>query len=345
VVYTDRLDHRILLCKLREFGLSESLLQFFESYLGSRKQFVMCNGFRSKEITVSSGVPQGSVLGPLFFIMFINDISVNIESNILMYADDLKVYRKISNTHDCEMLQRDIIRIQEWCKCNNLFLNVQKCHAMSYTNKSTTILFDYHIDHCLLTRDNMICDLGITFDTRLTFSNHINVIVSGALRSLGFIIRCTKNFSDIRSLNMLYFAFVRSRLEYGSIIWSSNCQTHIQNLEKVQRRFLKFLAHRIDGTYPERGRSQSELLERFECQDLKTRRVNASMSFLRNLIHYRIDCSNLLSKLYFLVPRLTSRNHVCFYLPTPRIDVQKHSPLYTMCENYNVHQHAFDIFR
>jgi hypothetical protein len=119
VVYTDfskafdRLDHRILLCKLREFGLSESLLQFFESYLGSRKQFVMCNGFRSKEITVSSGVPQGSVLGPLFFIMFINDISVNIESNILMYADDLKVYRKISNTHDCEMLQRDIIRIQE----------------------------------------------------------------------------------------------------------------------------------------------------------------------------------------------------------------------------------------
>jgi hypothetical protein len=158
---------------------------------------------------------------------------------------------------------------------------------MSYTNKSTTILFDYHIDHCLLTRDNMICDLGITFDTRLTFSNHINVIVSGALRSLGFIIRCTKNFSDIRSLKMLYFAFVRSRLEYGSIIWSSNCQTHIQNLEKVQRRFLKFLAHRIDGTYPERGRSQSELLERFECQDLKTRRVNASMSFLRNLIHYR----------------------------------------------------------
>jgi hypothetical protein len=128
-------------------------------------------------------------------------------------------------------------------------------------------------------------------------------------------------------------------------IWSSNCQTHIQNLEKVQRRFLKFLAHRIDGTYPERGRSQSELLERFECQDLKTRRVNASMSFLRNLIHYRIDCSNLLSKLYFLVPRLTSRNHVCFYLPTPRIHVQKHSPLYTMCENYNVHQHAFDIFR
>jgi hypothetical protein len=351
VVYTDfskafdRLDHRILLCKLREFGLSESLLQFFESYLGSRKQFVMCNGFRSKEITVSSGVPQGSVLGPLFFIMFINDISVNIESNILMYADDLKVYRKISNTHDCEMLQRDIVRIQEWCNCNNLFLNVQKCHAMSYTNKSTTILFDYHIDHYLLTRDNMICDLGITFDTRLTFSNHINVIVSGALRSLGFIIRCTKNFSDIRSLKMLYFAFVRSRLEYGSIIWSSNCQTHIQNLEKVQRRFLKFLAHRIDGTYPERGRSQSELLERFECQDLKTRRVNASMSFLRNLIHYRIDCSNLLSKLYFLVPRLTSRNHVCFYLPTPRIDVQKHSPLYTMCENYNVHQHAFDIFR
>jgi hypothetical protein len=208
VVYTDRLDHRILLCKLREFGLSESLLQFFASYLGSRKQFVMCNGFRSKEITVSSGVPQGSVLGPLFFIMFINDISVNIESNILMYADDLKVYRKISNTHDCEMLQRDIIRIQEWCKCNNLFLNVQKCHAMSYTNKSTTILFDYHIDHCLLTRDNMICDLGITFDTRLTFSNHINVIVSGALRSLGFIIRCTKNFSDIKCYILPSFVLV-----------------------------------------------------------------------------------------------------------------------------------------
>jgi hypothetical protein len=147
------------------------------------------------------------------------------------------VHRKISNTHDCEMLQRDIIRTQEWCKCNNLFLNVQKCHAMSYTNKSTTILFDYHIHHSLLTRDNMICDLGVTFDTRLTFSNHINVIISRGLRSLGFIMRCTKNFSDLRS-SMLYFAFVRSRLEYGSIIWSSNCQTHIQNLEKSSIVFL-----------------------------------------------------------------------------------------------------------
>lgn len=349
VVYTDfskafdKLDHEILLSKLQSFGFSDLLIQLLSTYLIGRTQHVTYRGFESAEFLVPSGVPQGSILGPLLFIIFINDITHGL-NNCLLYADDLKIFRNIDDLADSECLQSDIDFVEDWCRLNRLPLNVDKCCVMSFTRKFQPTLFPYHIGKSVLNRSETTRDLGITFDTKLSFGPHITSTVSSAFKTLGFVIRNGKNFTNIDTLKLLFCALVRSKLEYAAVVWCPGYNTYIDDLEKVQRRFLKYLHFRLTGVYPQRGFPEEDLLRIFQLHSLEKRRICSSMIFLYNLIHYKIDCSNLLEKICFHVPRSASRRHPCFYLPTPRLNTQKFSPIYTMCNNYNRHQDKFDVF-
>lgn len=123
----DRLDHRIIATKLLGFGFHVNLVSFFVSYLSNRLQFVEYNGFQSKDYLASSGAPQGSNLAPLIFALFINDITSSLSSECLLFADDMKIYKIIRCRNDCLLLQDDLATISNWCKTNNLDLNVSKC--------------------------------------------------------------------------------------------------------------------------------------------------------------------------------------------------------------------------
>ena len=306
---------------------------------------VKYQGYQSHEVEVCSGVPQGSVLGPLFFVIFINDIIVNIKSNILIYADDIKIFKTISSMEDCLILQNDLTTFLHWSNSNLLPVNFDKSYVMSYTNKNFQILYNYTLNNIFLSRVDTFKDLGVIFDSKLTFHNHINAVTSEAFKSLGFIIRCGYHLTDINCLRILYFAYVRSKLEYASVVWSPFQKTYIDSLEKIQRRFLKYLMFRADGNYPPRGFPHVSLLQIFHIDDLNTRRVKAALNFLKKLIAFDIDCSYLLSKICFYVPRLSSRNRFYFYLPTPRINIVKHSPIYEMCSLYNQNLYDLELFR
>lgn len=340
----DRLDHNTLLKKLDIVGFSTSLLTFFDSYLRKRKQFVQYSGHQSLEITALSGVPQGSILGPLFFNIFINDIVRDLQVECLLYADDLKLFTRINNKQDCLRLQSALHKISDWCTLNNLPLNAAKCNAMTFSNKLNIFIYEYCINNTILTRPNTFKDLGVTLDCKLSFVEHINLVIANCYKSLGFIIRNSRDFVNIESIKILYLAFVRSRLDYASIIWSPHFNTHIQNLEKVQRRFLKYLCFKGDGVYPARGHEHKALLERFSFENLETRRVRTQLIFLHKLLHNVVDCESILYLLNFHIPRLSSRQNSPFYLPTPRIDIQKYSPLYQLCRNYNKVADTLDIF-
>ena len=138
VIYTDfskafdRLDHALLLNSLNRIGLCTGLVNLFQSYLTERTQFVQYRGFRSNSFPQTSGVPQGSILGPPFFIIFINDITKNINVHYLLYADDLKLYCRTSSVSDCENLQNNITTLDNWCHNNKLPLNANKCNVMSF---------------------------------------------------------------------------------------------------------------------------------------------------------------------------------------------------------------------
>lgn len=139
----DRVNHSILLDKLDHMGLHSNFLKWFRSYLTDRTQFVHINNTNSDVIYATSGVPQGSHLGPLLFLIFVNDIPEFIkESSCLMYADDLKIFRSVKSISDCVKLQEGLSKLQNWCESNSLPLNVAKCQAMSFSRRLTLLTTD-----------------------------------------------------------------------------------------------------------------------------------------------------------------------------------------------------------
>lgn len=341
VIYTDiqkafdQIDHFLLLSKLKDIGFSDSLTSLVKSYLFDRQQFVEYGGFSSKLYIAKSGVPQGSNLGPLLFSIFFNGLTTIIDSPHLLFADDLKIYIKIDSIQGCVSLQNELNKICDWCSENFLKLNVSKCKVMSYSRKEDPVIFDYYINNNLLDRCVTYKDLGIIFDTKLTFTNHINEMVKSSCRVLGFLIRNWSGFVNINTMKLLYVSFIRSKLEYGSIIWYPLYQNSIILIESVQRKCLKYMFFKCNGYYPQRGIDNNILLNMFDLKPLRFRRECAVLTFLYNLIHNNVDCSLLLNKLKFLVPRLESRRNNTFYCDVIHSNVMIKSPIYNMCKTFN----------
>ena len=154
-VYTDYssaftfVNHRLLLHKLKQsFSVTDNAYAWLESYLSSRCQRVVINGQASKWTPVKSGVPEGSIRGPLLFICYTADILSIIKTNCIMYADDLKLYCRVTCSEDAALLQADLSRLAEWSEAWKLKLNPQKCFIMSYTLKTRPVIGDYQISMC-----------------------------------------------------------------------------------------------------------------------------------------------------------------------------------------------------
>lgn len=221
VVYTDfskafdLINHRIVMKKLENFGVHSSLLSWIGSYLANRSMAVRIGNHCSRAFHPNSGVPQGSHLGPLLFLIFINDITDSFNSvHYQLYADDMKLYMPITSIVDCVNFQADLNRLDSWCKNNQLFLNIDKCKVMSFHRGKPSFKFDYCINNRKLQRVNSMLDLGVLFDTKLSFNDHISLKISKAKAMLGFIKRISSEFDDIVALKSLYCAHVRSHLEY-----------------------------------------------------------------------------------------------------------------------------------
>lgn len=331
----DKINHTIILEKLKIFGLTDNFLSFFASYLRGRSQYVQYNGYKSRPFEATSGVPQGSNLGPLLFLIFINDISEVIDVEHEIFADDLKLYWSISGSEDCLRLQDSVDAVQRWCAKNKLLLNTGKCSVMTITKKLSPTLHEYSMEQDVLSRVDSVRDLGVLLDSKLSFSNHIEKMVSEATRMLGFILRNCKSFNNIDALKTLYFSLVRSKLEYGSLIWSPVYAKYNLMVEQVQRKFLKFLSFKEDNSYPERGINNELLLQRFNFDSLQKRRDMQAVILLFKIINGNTKCPSLLEQFNFLVPRISTRSSTCFYLPAGRTNTMLMSPMHKMCSKYN----------
>ncbi|RVE54312.1 hypothetical protein evm_001139 [Chilo suppressalis] len=204
VIYTDiekafdRVDHVILLQKLYQLGIRGDLFRWIKSYISNRKQAVVIGGDRSEFVNIPSGVPQGSLLGPLFYSAYLNDIgSCFKHAKFLLYADDTKIYMKVKSNEDCLQLQKDLDRLSEYYVRNRIAVNETKCIHIQFIRRKNAIEYNFKLNNTSLCRATTVKDLGLYLDTKLTFEKHFEHIINKAHKNLGFIFRVTKEFSDI----------------------------------------------------------------------------------------------------------------------------------------------------
>ena len=162
---------------------------------------------KSSPSTVSSGVPQGSVLGPLLFLCYINDITLGVSSSIKLYADDILIYRIIHTEDDCKMLQGDLNLLQSWAHKWNMSFNPGKCESLRITNKQNKIFFSYSIQDTLVKEVTQARYLGVTLNSKLTWSDHIVNITGKASSVYGFI-RCNFNNCPVKTKSALSLSTV-----------------------------------------------------------------------------------------------------------------------------------------
>lgn len=342
----DKVDHLLLLKKIAFNGIRGNLLRWFQSYVTGRVQTVVINGFASNSVVVSSGVPQGSILGPLLFILFINDISeCFIHSEFLLYADDLKVYRRITNSDDCLRLQEDLDRFSRYCISNKLHLALPKCKSITFTRKINVVHFLYSLCDTPLEKVSVIRDLGVYLDAKLHLNTHIDHIVNKALRMYGFVMRVCSNFKRPSSYISLYMSLVRSQLEYASIIWNPFYEKYSNQIETVQRKFLRSVNYRCFRSKC----SYNNLLSKFSLPTLKTRRLLLDEMFLYKLCHNQFDCIPLTNKISYRIPSRSHRIRAayphCLFMTAPcKTNAGERAPLQRITTTYNTFLHSLDIF-
>ena len=211
VIYTDFekafdcIDHDLLIAKLSRMGIPDNLVIFLSSYLYGRKLYVFYKGIKSPNFCATSGVPQGANLATLLFLIFINDIAVDLGDEIVLFADDLKLFHSIQQLNDTSTLQAKLIKLSNWCSKNRISLNIEKCAVLSFSRSTTPILTNYTINGRPLSRVTSFKDLGVTFHATLSFRQHYSIISTAASRAAGFIMRHCKKFSNLETLKMIYF--------------------------------------------------------------------------------------------------------------------------------------------
>lgn len=274
----DCVPHRRLIEKLKSYGVTGKILNWIDAFLCGRSQVVRVNGTQSRSAPVLSGIPQGSVLGPILFIVYINDLLEDIKADGLLFADDAKIFKQISSSDDALVLQSDIGSLEEWSRKWLLTFHPDKCHVLT-TGKFENIRHThrYKVNNVELDHVFEEKDLGVVIDSELNFDEHISSKVNKANAIMG-LIRRSFTFLDCDLFKRLYTTFVRPHLEYAQAVWSPHLVKHVNMLENVQIRATKLVDGLSNLDYPER-------LRKLELPTLVYRRARGDMIELWKHFH------------------------------------------------------------
>lgn len=281
VVYTDfekafdRISHKKLINKLKFYKVNKQLIIWISNYLSNRSFSVSVNGEQSEWFKASSGVPQGSVLGPILFIIYVNDLfdvckNYN-DVKLFLFADDAKIYKRIQSANDRNILQTVLNSMVEWCVNSDVILNVSKCVWMNVGKKDGRDC-RYSINGVDLECVENIKDLGVIVNRSLKFDEHIYDIVSKAYNNLRLIHRHFQ-FLNKFSFITIYKTMIRSILEYAGSVWSPWKIELIEHIEKVQKRATKMVNEC-------RGLNYKERLIYLDLPTLKYRRIRGDLILL-----------------------------------------------------------------
>lgn len=236
----DMVDHSILLKKLHHYGIRGVAWNWMKSYLENRKQFVTIGGTDSSTKTMAYGVPQGSILGPLLFVIYINDIpGICNFAKFILYADDANIIL----TGDCmsqieEQLAQLSVNLVKWVDCNGLALNLKKTNYMIFTRQKMNNFRDVYIAGTLIQRKSEAKFLGVIVDDKLTWSQHIRSIKSKMSRHVGIMFKI-KRFLPVQARMQIFHSFVQSHINFCSLVWGFSSKSNIESLFMSQKKGMR----------------------------------------------------------------------------------------------------------
>ena len=255
----DSVSHDLILKKLKSFfNINGLLLGFIKNYLKDRKQSVVLDNSISSALPVISGVPQGSIIGPSLFVLFLNDIPAGLTegTSISMYADDTKIWRIIEHENDHLILQNDIDYLTDWALRNQMKFHPSKCKVLMVSNTRPPLIdilpqiqYYYSLGNDILEYCDAEKDLGIIMNGNLNFTDHVNMLYAKANQKFGLLRRTCHFIDNFRIRRALYLTMIRSIFEHCPIVWRPSSNTAINKLESIQKRAFKWMVNDVHISY------------------------------------------------------------------------------------------------
>jgi len=330
----DTVSHQRLLFQLKNYGINTKICEWVKSFLTGRKQAVKINSSISEWHEVTSGIPQGSVLGPILFVIFINDLPDCVNSSPYMFADDTKIYREIRSINDRNMLQNDLDKLFNWSCNSRLKFHPGKCKVLEISSKYTQqqvkpqyVLQDYNGNSVPLGVASHEKDIGVIFESSLNFSMHIQSKVSKANQIVGLIRRSFINLTESIFV-FLFKSLVRPHLEYANSVWNPFHKKEIDSLENVQRRATKMLPNLKELSYPDR-------LRKLKLPSLRYRRLRGDMIETFKIVHGYFDPIVAKGLIHLSDNHITRGNQFKLLKRRSRLDICKYSFSHRIVDIWN----------
>lgn len=263
----DKVPHKRLIMKVNAHGIIGKVSEWITEWLRDREQRVVLHGEFSDWIRVTSGVPQGSVLGPTLFLIYINDLERDVSSMLFKFADDTKMLAAVKTVEDAQILQGDLRQLSKWSEDWLMLFNSDKCKVVHFGSNNGKV--EYTLNQVVLESVTEEKDLGVLIRSDLKVSNQCHKAVSTANRVLGMIKR-TFSCREKKVILTLYKALVRPHLEYCVQAWRPYLVKDIAAIERVQKRATRLIGGFHDLSYEER-------LTRLGLTSLETRRLRGDL--------------------------------------------------------------------
>ena len=318
-----------------EFGIRGLLLNWLHSYLVSRTQYVKIQDEISQPFNVQSGVPQGSHLGPLLFVLVMNSLPSFIgKAIILIYADDCKLFLPIKTVADCDILQSDLINFGRFCDTCGLAVNAGKCSVMTFTRKIRPIVFEYSYHNTVIPRVTSTRDLGVIFDQTLSFNSHTNQLIKESLQVYALVRRFGRELDDPHAILAIYTGLVRSKLDFASVVWRPQYSGQIQRLEGIQKKFVRFALRNL-GWNNEQLPPYQQLCMLVNLDTVLSRHNISDAVFFINVLAGRISSQIIADRLNFNNSPVELRRRRAFEPPLRSRNYTQHEATSRFMSQYN----------
>ena len=342
----DTVDHNVLLYKLSLYGFRGQALEFIRSYLTDRQQYVEVNGKKSDMGRISVGVPQGSVLGPILFNIFINDIANICPGNKVLFADDAVLFVEDVSFDGCVNKMRQLLcNLSNWLKNNKLLPNTNKTKLMLFSSRVINVYPNLFFDGDLLEWVTEIDYLGLCIDNRLSFSSHIQYVNKELNKLLG-VIYSMSSLVPQSVLVTLYKSLVLSKVMYNIIIWGGTSNIHINAIHVTINKILRIIL----GVKYDRNRipmmRTGDMYKKLNLMKLKDIYKFSLLKFYHQIVYFDNN-SNIFND-YFshLLPGHTYETRgVRINLPQVRLQIEKNFPIFQICKLINELPEEFVLYQ